>query len=81
MPAASIVPTHLKRRVCVAYRVGVTNGRVLYSRDVPKNQQAASRAYRGLALAAKKERLCASMSPRAGSSSSVGADTAVAQIT
>ena len=63
VPAASIVPTHLKRRVCIAYRVGVTNGRVLYSRDVPKNQQAASRAYRGLALAAKKERLC---SPRGG---------------
>ena len=57
IPASSIVPTHLKRRVCIAYRLGATGGRVLYSRDVPKNQQAAARAYRGLALAAKKERL------------------------
>ena len=57
LQAASIVPTHLKRRVCIAYRVGATNGRVLYSRDVPKNQHAASRAYHGIALAAKKERL------------------------
>ena len=45
-------------RVCAATRqVGATGGRVLYSRDVPKNQQAASRAYRGLQLAAKKERM------------------------
>jgi len=41
----------------VAYRTGHTAGRVLYSRDIPKNQQAAARAYRGLMLAAKKARL------------------------
>ena len=29
---------------------------MLYSRAIPKNQLAASRAYRGLALAAKKQR-------------------------
>ena len=70
IPACSIVPTHLKRRVCIAYRLGVTGGRVLYSRDVPKNQQAAARAYRGLALAAKKERLM--RSPRDEQSTTPG---------
>ena len=60
VPAVTIVPTHLKRRVCVAYSLTTTHGRVLYSRDVPKNQPAASRAYNGLRLAAKKERLCGS---------------------
>ena len=64
------MPTHLKWRVCVAYRVGFTHGRVLYSRDVPKNQSAAGRAFRGLALAAKKERL--GCSPRGASSSGGG---------
>ena len=57
VPAVSIIPTHLTRKLCVAYHVGATRGRVLYSRDVPKNQQAAARAHRGFLLAAKKERL------------------------
>ena len=57
-------------KVAIAYRLGVTGGRVLYSRDVPKNQQAASRAYRGLALAAKKERLCAELGGGGGGSAS-----------
>ena len=54
IPAASVTPTHLSRKVLVAYRAERCAGRVLYSRDVPINQEAAARAYRGLVLAAKK---------------------------
>ena len=54
IPAASVTPTHLSRKVLVAYRAERSAGRVLYSRDVPINQEAAARAYRGLVLAAKK---------------------------
>ncbi len=54
--AVSIVPTHMKRRVCVAYKASASGGRVLYSRDVPKNQQAAERAHRGFARAQQEQR-------------------------
>ena len=54
IPAAAVTPTHLSRKVLVAYRAERSAGRVLYSRDVPINQEAAARAYRGLVLAAKK---------------------------
>ena len=60
--AASIVPVHLKatdalrRRVCVAYRASSTGGRVLYSRDVPKNQKATSATFHAHLGAAKRER-------------------------
>uniref|UniRef100_A0A7S3EVD5 Uncharacterized protein n=1 Tax=Haptolina ericina TaxID=156174 RepID=A0A7S3EVD5_9EUKA len=50
-------PSGMSRKISVSYDRQASRGTAIQAADIPQNQQAATRAYRGLELAAKKERL------------------------
>ncbi|KAL1515586.1 hypothetical protein AB1Y20_002206 [Prymnesium parvum] len=60
IPAASVSAARMSapgmaRRVAVLYSLESSHGQLLDGKDVPHNQEAATRAFRGLELVAKKE--------------------------